>query len=83
MAHVDRVVLSLSCSLSAAEHGGDRSFLPACEDLRVFGEGGKIVCLETRHCLRILSWDAAKKSMQTHRLNLCFRVIYIPSLWQT
>lgn len=26
----------------------------------MFGEGGKTVCLEMRHCLRILSWDATK-----------------------
>lgn len=66
-------MLSLSCSLSAAEHRRDRNFLLAREGLGLFGQGGKIVCLETRHCLRILSWDAAKKSMQTHRPILYFR----------
>lgn len=48
MAHVDRVMFILSCSLSAAEHEGDRSFPPVCKVLRLFQEGGKIVCLETR-----------------------------------
>lgn len=86
MAHVDRLMLSLSCSLHA-ENRGDRSFLLVCEGLRLFGEGGEIVCLETKHCLRIASWDAGKKKKEIHadtQTNSVFQeLIYIPSIWQT
>lgn len=85
MAHVDRLMLSLSCSLHA-ENRGDRSFLLVCEGLRLFGEGGEIVCLETKHCLGIASWDAGKKKKihaDTQTNSVFQELIYIPSIWQT
>lgn len=51
-----------ACLLLSTEE--TEAFFQCVESLRLFGEGGKIVCLETRHCLRILSWDAAKKPIR-------------------
>lgn len=81
MAHVDRLMLSLSCSLHA-ENRGDRSFLLVCEGLRLFGEGGEIVCLETKHCLGIASWDAGKKKKNPcrHTDQLCISGIDLHSI---
>lgn len=48
----------------SSKHEGDGGPLPMHEDLRLFGKGGKIVCLESKHCPRTLGWDAALLKIQ-------------------